>query len=145
MREFPLAHNFASPVEQAHLVLCRAPVDAGEPVYCLVSHGPVLSCHVPRAVTTPAGTCMGARGRDFLLGIRRGQSAGAQIHVWCSWHECTDDRSRQTGSHDQLTLALIVPFPDTGARIRGVDALAPTPAQITPCGRSSGVSAPAYD
>jgi hypothetical protein len=60
---------------------------------------------------------MGARGRDFLLGIRRGQPAGAQIHVWCSWHECRDGRSQQVGSHDQLTRALIVPFPDTGARI----------------------------
>src|SRR5215218_4429036 len=43
MCERPLAHNFASPIKQAHLVLCRAPVDAGEPVYCLLSHGPVLS------------------------------------------------------------------------------------------------------
>src|SRR3954471_1603392 len=81
-----------------------------------VSSAMVLSSRVPRAVTTPAGTCMGARGRDFLLGIRRGQPAGAQIHVWCSWHEGTDGRSRQAGSHGQLTHALIVPFPDTGAR-----------------------------
>src|SRR3954454_9247242 len=84
-----------------------------------VSSAMVLSSRVPRAVTTPAGTCMGARGRDFLLGIRRGQPAGAQIHVWCSWHEGTDGRSRQAGSHGQLTHALIVPVPDTGARIRG--------------------------
>ena len=70
---------------------------------------------------------MGARGRDFLLGIRRGQPAGAQIHVWCSWHECTDGRSQQVGSHGQLTRALIVPFPDTGARIMGAAALTPTP------------------
>src|SRR5215203_3018800 len=88
----------------------------------------VLSSRGPRAVTTPAGTCMGARGRDFLLGIRRGQSAGAQIHVWCSWHECTDGRSQQVGSHGQLTLALIVPFPETGAGISGVGALTPAPA-----------------
>src|SRR3954468_18407482 len=74
----------------------------------------VLSSRVPRAVTTPAGTCMGARGRDFLLGIRRGQPAGAQIHVWCSWHECTDGRSRRAGSPGQFTLVLIVPFRDTG-------------------------------
>src|SRR5215204_4299053 len=47
-RERPLAHNFASPIEQADLVLCRAPVDASEPVYCLVSHGPVLSCPTSR-------------------------------------------------------------------------------------------------
>ena len=79
----------------------------------------VLSSRVPRAITTSARTCMGARGRDFLLGIRRGQPAGAQIHGWCSWHECTDGRSRQAGSHGQLTPALIVPFSDTGARIMG--------------------------
>src|SRR3954463_5733666 len=48
MRELPLAHNFASPIEQADLVLCRAPVDAGEPAKCLVSHGPVLSCPTSR-------------------------------------------------------------------------------------------------
>jgi len=62
---------------------------------------------------------MGARGRDFLLGIRRGQPAGAQVQRWCSWHECTDGRSRQAGSHGQLTPALIVPFLDTGAVISG--------------------------
>src|SRR3954470_4552991 len=44
MRERPLAHNFARLVEQADLVLCRAPVDASEPAECLISHGPVLSC-----------------------------------------------------------------------------------------------------
>src|SRR3954447_3100938 len=49
MCERPLAHDRASPIEQAGLVLRRAPVDAGEPAYCLlshclVSHGPVLSC-----------------------------------------------------------------------------------------------------
>src|SRR5215211_5327247 len=48
MGERPLAHNFASPIEQAYLVLCRAPVDAGEPAECLISHGPVLSCPTSR-------------------------------------------------------------------------------------------------
>src|SRR4051794_16859649 len=48
VRERPLAHNFASPVEQADLVLCRAPVDASEPAECLISHGPVLSCSTSR-------------------------------------------------------------------------------------------------
>ena len=50
---------------------------------------------------------MGARGRDFLLGIRRGQPAGAQVQSWCSWHGCVIGRSRQAGSHGQLTQALI--------------------------------------
>src|SRR3954463_6317315 len=75
----------------------------------IVSSAMVLSSRIPRALTTPAGTCMGARGRDVLLGIRRGQPAGAQIHVGCSWHECTDGCSRQAGSHGQLTQALIGP------------------------------------
>src|SRR4051812_29877468 len=48
MRERPLAHNFASLIEQADLVLCRAPVDASEPAECLISHGPVLSCSTSR-------------------------------------------------------------------------------------------------
>src|SRR4051795_10844313 len=48
MRERPLAHNFARLVEQADLVLCRAPVDASEPAECLISHGPVLSCPTSR-------------------------------------------------------------------------------------------------
>src|SRR5689334_5659547 len=43
MCERPLAHNRAFFIEQAGLVRCRAPVDAGEPAECLLSHGPVLS------------------------------------------------------------------------------------------------------
>src|SRR3954467_6653875 len=48
MCERPLAHNRARLIEQAGLVLCRAPVDAGEPAECLISHGPVLSCPTSR-------------------------------------------------------------------------------------------------
>src|SRR3954467_11835882 len=59
MRERPLAHNRARLIEQADLVLCRAPVDAGEPAECLVSHGPVLSCH-----TSPHDTCRNLYGRS---------------------------------------------------------------------------------
>src|SRR4051812_40084352 len=105
MRERPLAHNRANFIEQAGLVLCRAPVDAGEPAECLVSHGPVLS-----SSTSHHDTCQNLywrSGRDFLLGIRRGQPAGAQVQRWCSWHGCVIGRSRQAGSHDQLTQALI--------------------------------------
>src|SRR4051812_37497263 len=64
---------------------------------------------ISSAGVTPAGTCMGARGRDFLLGIRRGQPARAQVQRWCSWHGCVIGRSRQAGSHGQLTQALIAP------------------------------------
>src|SRR3954466_9597257 len=111
-----------------------------------------LSSHFPRAITTPAGTCMGARGRDFLRGIRRGQSAGAQILYGRSrarlptghpsWPVCrgTDPRlvlvarvhgwSLPTGrlarsAYTGTDRAL----PDTGARIRGGAALTPTPRQ----------------
>ena len=48
VRERPLAHDRAGFIEQADLVRCRAPVDAGEPAECLVSHGPVLSCPTSR-------------------------------------------------------------------------------------------------
>jgi len=41
-----------------------------------------------RATTTPADTCTGARGRNFLLGVRRGQPAGTQVQRWCSGHGC---------------------------------------------------------
>src|SRR5829696_1312593 len=60
MCERPLAHNHASFIEQADLVLCRAPVDAGEPAECLVSHGPVLSCH-----TSQHDTCRNLYGRSW--------------------------------------------------------------------------------
>src|SRR3954451_7238726 len=115
MRELPLAHDVASPIKQADLVLCRAPVDASEPVYCLVSHGPVLSCRTSRH--DACRNLYWRSGRDFLLGIRRGQPAGAQVQRWCSWHGCKDGRSRQTGSHGQLTHAVIVLFRDTGAKM----------------------------
>src|SRR5215218_11150027 len=94
----------------------------------IVTSAMVFAPAVARAATTLAGTCIGARRRDFLLGSRRGQPAGAQVQRWCSWHECTDGRSRQAGPHGQLiTRALPVPLPDTGARIGHVDAVAPTP------------------
>src|SRR4051812_14956216 len=85
-------------------------------MYCLVSHGPVLSCR-----TSHHDACRNLywrSGRDFLLGIRRGQPAGVQVQRWCSWHGCKDGHSRQTGSHGQLTHAVIVLFRDTGAASR---------------------------
>src|SRR3954470_14572985 len=60
VRELPLAHDLAGPIKQADLVLCRAPVDAGKPVYCLVSHG--LSPRASPSITARAGSCIGARG-----------------------------------------------------------------------------------
>src|SRR4051812_21134438 len=42
-----------------------------------------------RAATTLADPCTGARRRDFLLGLRHGQLAGAQVPSWCSRHGWT--------------------------------------------------------
>ena len=40
-----------------------------------------------RGAMTPADPCTGARRRDFLLGIRRGQLVGAHVPSQCSMHE----------------------------------------------------------
>src|SRR3954453_23176106 len=42
-----------------------------------------------RAATTRADPCTGARGRDFLLGLHRGQLVRAQVPSWCSGHGWT--------------------------------------------------------
>src|SRR4051794_33639775 len=42
-----------------------------------------------RATTTLADPCTGAPRRDFLLGLRHGQLAGAHVPSWCSWHGWT--------------------------------------------------------
>src|SRR3954470_24172866 len=53
---------------------------------CHIRHGPCppVSHEPPRR---PADPCTGAHGRDFLLGIRRGQPVGAHVPSWCSRHE----------------------------------------------------------
>ena len=40
VRELPLAHKFACRVEQADLVLLRAPIDASKPAYSAITHDP---------------------------------------------------------------------------------------------------------
>src|SRR3982751_3524944 len=42
-----------------------------------------------RAATTRADPCTGAPRRDFLLGLRHGQLAGAHVPSWCSGHRWT--------------------------------------------------------
>src|SRR3954471_6702331 len=42
-----------------------------------------------RAATTLADPCTGAPRRDFLLGLRHGQLAGAQVPSWRSRHGWT--------------------------------------------------------
>src|SRR4051794_31276030 len=49
----------------------------------------MLPSGMPRAATTLADPCTGARRRDFLLGLRHGQLAGAQVPSWCSRHGWT--------------------------------------------------------
>src|SRR3954467_6772419 len=133
VRERPLAHDLASPIEQAGLVLRRAPVDAGEPAYgllshCLVSHGPVLSCPTSHhdacrnlygrsRARLPTGhpswpVCRGTDPRLVLV---------ARVHGW-SLPTGRLARSAYTGTDRAL--------PDTGARIRGGAALTPTPSGV---------------
>ena len=58
---------------------------------------------VTRATTTPAVTCTGAQRRDFLLGIRPGQPAGAQVQSWASGNRCKLGSSRRVGPPSQAT------------------------------------------
>src|SRR4051794_4241938 len=69
-------------------MLLGSPVHASEPALLLVRHGPCPPVsHEPPP--RPAGPCTGAQGRDFLLGIRRGQAVGAHVPSWCSRHGWT--------------------------------------------------------
>src|SRR3954463_3457565 len=56
-----------------------------------------------RAATMLADPCTGARRRDFLLGLHRGQLAGAQVPSWCSWHGWAAGCSQRVGPPGQLT------------------------------------------
>src|SRR4051794_9774270 len=56
-----------------------------------------------RAATTRADPCTGARGRDFLLGLRHGQLAGAHVPSWCSWHGVDAGCSQRAGPPGELT------------------------------------------
>src|SRR5689334_12227233 len=56
-----------------------------------------------RATTTLADPCTGARRRDFLLGLRRGQLAGAHVPSWCSWHGVDAGCSQRAGPPGELT------------------------------------------
>src|SRR5215210_2382393 len=135
MRERPLAHNVASPIKQAHLVLYRAPVDAGEPVDCLLSHGPILSCPTSRhdacrnlygrsRARLPTGhpswpACRGTDPRLVLV---------ARVHGW-SLPTGRLARSAYTGTDRTL--------PDTGAGI------GPKPADGDDVQRAVGRAVPA--
>jgi len=59
-----------------------------------------MSHEPPRRLADP---CTGARWRDFLLGIRRGQSVGAHVPSWCSRHGVDGGCSRRIGPPGQLT------------------------------------------
>src|SRR3954449_12577961 len=58
---------------------------------------------MPRAATTLADPCTGAPRRDFLLGMRRGQLAGAHVPSWCSRHGVDAGCSRRAGPPGELT------------------------------------------
>jgi hypothetical protein len=59
-----------------------------------------MSHEPPRRLADP---CTGARWRDFLLGLRRGQPIGAHVPSWCSRHGVDGGCSRRVGPPDQLT------------------------------------------
>src|SRR5215210_4952051 len=56
-----------------------------------------------RAATTLADPCTGAPRRDFLLGLRRGQLAGAHVPSWCSRHGVDAGCSQRAGPPGELT------------------------------------------
>src|SRR3954468_4142 len=141
--ERPLAHNFARPVEQADLVLCRAPVDASEPAECLISHGPVLSCSTSRhdacrnlywrsRARLPTGhpswpACRGTDPRLVLV---------ARVHGW-SLPAGRLARSAYT----RLDRAL----PGYRCTDHGCGRTDPYPVRIRRGGRTPGVPGPACD
>ena len=57
---------------------------------------------------TAADPCTGARWRDFLLGIRRGQPVGAHVPSWCSRHG-VDGWSLPTGGPAWLAYDFCLP------------------------------------
>src|SRR6516164_3109870 len=73
---------------------------------------------------TAADPCTGARWRDFLLGIRRGQPVGAHVPSWCSRHE-VDAWSLPAGG--PAWLAYDVCLPDAA------DGTGWTPPTASPC------------
>src|ERR671911_904452 len=58
---------------------------------------------MPRATTTLADPCTGARRRDFLLGLRHGQPVRAHVPSWCSGHGVDAGCSQRAGPPGQLT------------------------------------------
>src|SRR4051812_5173257 len=71
-----------------------------------------------RAATTLADPCTGAQRRDFLLGMRRGQLAGAHVPSWCSRHGVDAGCSQRAGPPGELTTCAY----QTLAEGTGVDA-----------------------
>ena len=110
VREFTFSRDPTAGIENAGLMFLRTPIDSGEPTDRLLGHLSLPSCST-RAATTPADPCTGARRRNFLLGIRRGQPAEAQVQSWCSWHRCMNGCSRLVGPRGQLTQILAERFP----------------------------------
>src|SRR3954454_17502871 len=100
-----------------------------------------------RAATTLANPCTGAQRRDFLLGMRRGQLAGAHVPSWCSRHGVDAGCSQRAGPPGELTTCAY----QTLAEGTGVDAgcsqRAGPPGELTTCAyqtlaEGTGVDAP---
>src|SRR3954464_9334334 len=78
---------------------------------------------MPRATTTLADPCTGARRRDFLLGLRRGQLAGAHVPSWCSGHGVDAGCSQRAGPPGELTTCAYQTLAEgTGGRPRTASA-----------------------
>src|SRR5215831_5814781 len=67
---------------------------------------------------TAADPCTGARWRDFLLGIRRGQPVGAHVPSWCSRHG-VDGWSLPTGGPAWLAYDFCLPDSADGTGVDG--------------------------
>src|SRR3954451_18284127 len=134
VREHPLADNLACGIEQADLMLLRAPVDAGEPAYRHLSHGPCPRCRTSRhdacrnlywrsTARLPTGhpswsACRGTGPTLVLL---------ARVHEW-SLPTGWPARSAYTPP--------TVPLPDTGARDGGANRAARRQAALRSRGRA---------
>src|SRR5580765_892736 len=85
VEKLPLTYDGARTIKNANLVLFRTPIDTNKPIHQVGDHD-LSPIAVTRATTTPAGTCTGARRRNFLLGIRRGRPPG---HMSTTGARCT--------------------------------------------------------
>ena len=101
MRKLAFSGDAALSIKNAGLVLLGSSVDSGKPKDFLLNHDASPSIRT-RAAATPTDHVLALEGANFLLGIRRGQPAGAHVHCWCSRHGIKEGRSRRVSPRGQL-------------------------------------------